>query len=65
MEQITECCAQCGIKLFDQPYEGMSRKIFRSFYTKEKNGSKYYLCIKCAENKNLEEIKNEYIDSDC
>lgn len=50
MNRITECCAQCGIKLFEQS-EGMNRKIFRSFYTKEKDGSKYYLCINCAENK--------------
>lgn len=55
MSQITECCAQCGVKLFNQPYEGMSRKIFRSFYTKEKDGSKYYLCINCAEKKNIKE----------
>lgn len=50
MNQITEYCAKCGIKLFEQS-EGMNRKIFRSFYTKEKDGSKYYLCINCAENK--------------
>lgn len=54
MEPVTECCAQCGIKLFEQS-EGMNRKIFRSFYTKEKEGTKYYLCIKCAENKNIKE----------
>lgn len=55
MSQITECCAKCGIKLFDQAYEGMSRKIFRSFYTIEKDGTKYYLCINCAENKTVKE----------
>jgi hypothetical protein len=56
-----EVCAKCGTYLFDEV--GGSRKIFRSFYTKEKEGSKYYLCINCAENKTtITEEKNEAQD---
>lgn len=63
MSQITECCAKCGIKLFDQPYEGMSRKIFRSFATKIVNGGELYYCLHCYEELNKKIFTEDNNDS--
>jgi len=45
MEQVIHRCKKCGIDLFEQLPN--SKKIFRSFATKVRDGHEEYLCINC------------------
>ena len=45
MEQAIHRCEKCGIELYEQLQN--SKKIFRSFATKVRDGHEINLCINC------------------
>ena len=47
MSPTTECCAQCGIDLFETTEGSGARKIFRSFGIKMINGVEVHYCYSC------------------
>ena len=59
MDLKTECCAKCGIDLFESSEGNNYRKIFRSFATKFVNDVELHFCIDCYKqlNSKFEEEK--------
>lgn len=61
MDLRTECCAKCGIDLFETTDGSNNRKIFRSFATKFVDGIELHFCINCY-NKLNDKFDEENVD---
>ena len=57
MNLTTECCAKCGIELFESVAGSSGRKIFRSFGTRTINGVEIHFCMNCY--KGLNDISDK------
>lgn len=61
MNLRTECCAKCGIDLFETTDGQGYRKIFRSFATKLVDGTELHFCIDCYKKLNSK-FEEENVD---